>query len=1355
MDDISDILSGFGVDFNNPETLFDNYSSSTTTIEKPNETTDLSGFGFNLENPVFEESEPTTSETVSREPEPEPVKSDGLKSNQLRCSDGSIITYNECPDPKTIKCFSPIEIEAGWCVDRSKLQTFDELVEDYTQKMDCYNAKLKETKEKKGKKPFKPNLDIHVYQQIDTEFKFIQIIFGEQTIEELFTQESRLHVTTQINLLPGEDGITHTFIFVHPQFEAQINGKLRSMGKDPLPVLSCQDCDGFDYLRLVLGWDVKCKQATQKRLGFIPKFYLTLAAHNAEAELNLIFHGEMLKRVVALQKSVGYERIEKVNKVVKCIWEKRDKYKGDYTVDYVSLAQEVQINGDTEGYESNLRIVDTIKSHSVVSLGNFASASGYKLDAKDLLSKKDKEDIVLSFMQRPGDFLAYSLGDPHNAEIQYAFKNQISEMSKDLGFADKTIVPSLTVGGTVDLMDKAALATYLKLGDEKTSWRKAINEYVTKECQPYSPKQLVGNSAHTRALLAKGFGGRIGQNQPTVAQIPRVFKQRKYKGMVEGIELKGIFKLRKINGRYDCQIIVDIDISGCYAESQRMQLFFFGRPIIGGLRTDTISKNKYQNLHDLLVDFNVDVDSLIKLRNHPITKNTIVPRNIWGELLPGNHSIYMNCENLSCPQDMINSYIHPTVENHEILAKLLTDSMAGDKDAIKKIKQGYTKINTREIKCGFVGYEILQWIFFIASPKLRDEILYKSQVVAFAIYPKSARITSAKETLQEQFDDCKEQLETTRNNWELTNEIKVRGGKGYFYYGEMYADCHAWFGFTIGDLILNKYLSKRKVAQWVKKKCPHDLLYKLFCNTKFGVSISPLFNTSNIVIGNNITARARVLAWLMEKALNGFPTITDGCFFLINQILYSGHEKIDSRCINPDSPNSQLAQFNLSSRPLEFEFTGEDRNFTYKYTTKEWLTKNERILLLCDVQQVNKSTKVVQTFESLQPLFSGYFNPNDGKLDGNKTNVKPWDYNKEGKDFICTLAKNHLTKTFPLMEVLTVPTTKIKVVAKDKKYDTLPSSEKTSDMVDVLEKPRSGMADFEIKNIYHSGSNQGMANYQLRNTLYTVSVPPNAKSDDINSYCGKNGIILFNRVVEETSEESKQWTHEFNEYKKTNAFRGYESEKLHRGIAVIDDKVVAIERYNKENPAIDMISQIADDPHKVKRQNVAIKLVSLSINEYKKNHRKYDALGLKPGDQMKRPILPVEFSPSTYKYQNAEQLFGWLEATTKSKAQYGQSIEAFFIESDGSLNHQKMIEWGLQAIEAGCIDPIEALIGVFKKLRKYSKLERKHPEYDLLLHCKAALIGEKNVQDEILTSIQEELDNDENMSDEILNTEDE
>ena len=65
---------------------------------------------------------------------------------------------------------------------------------------------------------------------------------------------------------------------------------------------------------------------------------------------------------------------------------------------------------------------------------------------------------------------------------------------------------------------------------------------------------------------------------------------------------------------------------------------------------------------------------------------------------------------------------------------------------------------------------------------------------------------------------------------------------------------------------------------------------KLFINTIYGCTASEFFSEigrciSNVVIGNNITARARALAWLMAKGFHSYISVTDGGVFQINAVL--------------------------------------------------------------------------------------------------------------------------------------------------------------------------------------------------------------------------------------------------------------------------------------------------------------------------------------------------------------------------------------------------------------------------------------------------------------------------------------
>lgn len=66
-----------------------------------------------------------------------------------------------------------------------------------------------------------------------------------------------------------------------------------------------------------------------------------------------------------------------------------------------------------------------------------------------------------------------------------------------------------------------------------------------------------------------------------------------------------------------------------------------------------------------------------------------------------------------------------------------------------------------------------------------------------------------------------------------------------------YQEEYAWTSVNIGELSMNKFI-------------------KLLINTIYGDLVSLYFYVANTIIGNNITERARSMAWYMEKGLHGF-----------------------------------------------------------------------------------------------------------------------------------------------------------------------------------------------------------------------------------------------------------------------------------------------------------------------------------------------------------------------------------------------------------------------------------------------------------------------------------------------------
>ncbi|MEJ1929544.1 hypothetical protein WDZ92_04595 [Nostoc sp. NIES-2111] len=77
----------------------------------------------------------------------------------------------------------------------------------------------------------------------------------------------------------------------------------------------------------------------------------------------------------------------------------------------------------------------------------------------------------------------------------------------------------------------------------------------------------------------------------------------------------------------------------------------------------------------------------------------------------------------------------------------------------------------------------------------------------------------------------------------------------------------------IGKLVNERGLLKKEKTTEANAK---QETLKLFVNTTYGVLASPYFAVGNTVVANNITARARVGAWMMNKALHTRQSITDG-----------------------------------------------------------------------------------------------------------------------------------------------------------------------------------------------------------------------------------------------------------------------------------------------------------------------------------------------------------------------------------------------------------------------------------------------------------------------------------------------
>ena len=698
-----------------------------------------------------------------------------------------------------------------------------------------------------------------------------------------YQQKGRKLLTTQIK---GIHKDAPKIIYApHPS----VNAGRELVGLKTFPVPSTM-FHLVDYLRDVGGVDVEIREAKPSEIRH--KCTFVMYAHFATAEINLIADSTVKKYIKQLQRSKGEESITAGRRVF-C-----QSKKHDMLLDAVSLKHILKIN-DLE-YEIYLKIVDTGALHGIASYADIAKAVGHKLKFKDNFTSEEKGRMLDMVVERAKDFEEYALGDLDVYEILGKFNEQWQLVYKKLELSDYYRVPKLTIGGTVKDLFEAALAKYFGLSGEK--WTKQLKEIIDSFIQPGSADELRKWVNFTRALLSKVEGGRCRNNRPIEMSVKNLFKTdetqlNRKRELIEKLHL------------YEC-IICDIDISGCYGEGQRNQDYPIGKPEIFDYK---VSKNNdYITLRKWLISYGVKIDILIKAVEN---KDIIAWDNQenWGELLSGLWQARMsNSAPLKYSQDFFASWFMESSHGVDMLAKSLkemrcdtelqtTENVDFDEDT------GNLKVFNNDIKNGVLTYDGLQWILAVASKRQRNELLDNLTITSSAVYCASYRID-----IKDGKDGLEKLTENTKN-WtgkNTTQRIKDENGKTSIVMN--FREYHGWFSVNLGKLLVDNLLIERKKAKIEHgEKSPLDVLFKLCVNTLYGDMVSKFFVTSNPVVGNNITARARALAWYMEKGLHGHQPITDGCAFELNGVLFPRSININGECVNLHREDSKLTQKNI------------------------------------------------------------------------------------------------------------------------------------------------------------------------------------------------------------------------------------------------------------------------------------------------------------------------------------------------------------------------------------------------------------------------------------------------------------
>jgi hypothetical protein len=614
---------------------------------------------------------------------------------------------------------------------------------------------------------------------------------------------------------------------------------------------------------------------------------------------------------------------------------------GNQLLSWVEMPWVLNINGFD--FRVRLNIFDTCAIHGIANYASFCNNSGVKLEYKDNFTNEEKSVMSEMYFKRAQDFDNYALGDLYNHDALMGNAENFGKIYEALGIEKYYTHPRLTIGATVSRMVEAVIKN---LFDADINDRNVINAF----CKYGSADWLKRKSTTTACLNAKVDGGRCRNNKATVTN-------------VEGL-------------------ICDIDISGCYGEGLRTQLYPLGIPII--------------------IDYPIKSE-----HNHYTTLRTFL-KKYGKDLVPGLWQARVSIKEgttLNYKQDYLASWFPPND-----LSKLPTDSDFAETDQWWTVDNvGEIKIFTNEITHAIITHDFIQWLDNVASERQRKELLDNLLVETAMMYPASERVDSV--------DELKERH--IRHTGKNTTEAEIVTKRSRKISIEM--ECHAWYGINLGELLVDNLLLERKKYQ---KKTPLNDLYKLCTNTVYGDMVSPFFTVGNVVVGNNITARARALAWCMEKGLNGFQSITDGCAFEINRVLYPrrGHRITGELVVNLYAIDKYS---NHSFRPLV----------------------NEDELSVTD-NRIHYQPRIIEDVVDGKTVFKVGIN----KYQGEKLTMLS---EEESIKLVDDLAMKHLQKLFPGLDVLHKPST------------------------DVYGNERLGLFQFESKGFFTSGTFHGSANYSL------------------------------------------------------------------------------------------------------------------------------------------------------------------------------------------------------------------------------------------------------------------------------------
>ncbi|MEH2164373.1 MAG: hypothetical protein V7K38_25830 [Nostoc sp.] len=297
---------------------------------------------------------------------------------------------------------------------------------------------------------------------------------------------------------------------------------------------------------------------------------------------------------------------------------------------------------------------------------------------------------------------------------------------------------------------------------------------------------------------------------------------------------------------YVCRIGADIDLQSCYGSALRAFIYPLGLPTVWSYRPNqkrpTLRKWLAKN-EDNLVD------------------------NLWTATVSGD---------LNFAQDLIYSKLVTQYQiNHAALGDWDKDYSDDHRDDDIAHIPGELALIRKQIRNGIITTDVMKTIKSVATNNEIKQLLDMELICAVA-YQSCDQVCGVDQWIATVIAD-KGRLQNKDGLHNNTIDNRTR----------------TWVALPLEGFIGN-LVNQRNLLKLVKKSDANEddkfladakqNALKLFVNTCYGVLASPYFAVGNTVVANNITARARVGAWMLNKSLHTRQSITDGGMYSLMDV---------------------------------------------------------------------------------------------------------------------------------------------------------------------------------------------------------------------------------------------------------------------------------------------------------------------------------------------------------------------------------------------------------------------------------------------------------------------------------------